>query len=176
MPQSLLLHSPLRILGTHAHTPSVSFKPPGLGREPQSTTWESSNVAITLTAGPLRVVLFCFCYRACALTRKTERDRETESEKSPPTGDGHATIPSPPFSSQELGHARTYTQREFKPPGPGRELRSTTWESSDIAVTPTAGPQMSYVLTTGSIPTLLGLAVKNLSLINVTEQPRRFPP
>ena len=50
MLQSLLLHSPLRILGTHAHMPSVSFKPPGLGRELRSTTWESSNIAITLTA------------------------------------------------------------------------------------------------------------------------------
>ena len=44
----------LRILGTHAHSPDVSFKPPGPGREPQSTTWESSDIAITLTAGPVR--------------------------------------------------------------------------------------------------------------------------
>ena len=50
--QSLLLHSPLRILGTHAHVPGVSFKPPGLGHELWSTTWESSDIAITLTAGP----------------------------------------------------------------------------------------------------------------------------
>ena len=52
MPQSLLLHSPLGILGTHAHVPSMSFKPPGLGREPRSTTRESSDIAIMLTAGP----------------------------------------------------------------------------------------------------------------------------
>ena len=50
-PQSLLLHSPLGILGTLAHALGVSFKPPGLGREPWSTTWESSDIAITLTAG-----------------------------------------------------------------------------------------------------------------------------
>ena len=47
-----LLHSPLGILGTHAHVPGVSFKPPGPGCEPRSTTWESSNIAIMLTAGP----------------------------------------------------------------------------------------------------------------------------
>ena len=52
-PQSLLLHSPLRILGTHTHAPSVSFKPPGPGRKPRSTTWESRDIAITLTAGSL---------------------------------------------------------------------------------------------------------------------------
>ena len=50
--QSLLLHSPLGILGTHAHVPGMSFKPLGPGREPWSTTWESSDIAITLTAGP----------------------------------------------------------------------------------------------------------------------------
>ena len=52
MLQSLLLHSPLGILGTHAHAPGVSFKPPGPGLELQSTTWESSDIAITLSAGP----------------------------------------------------------------------------------------------------------------------------
>ena len=62
-------------------------------------------------------------------------DRETESKKSPPRGYGHTPIPSPPFSSQDLGHTRTHAQREFKPPSPGIELRLTTWESSDIAVT-----------------------------------------
>ena len=51
MPQSLLLHSPLGILGTHAHAHDVSFKHPGPGRRPRSTTWESSDMAITLTAG-----------------------------------------------------------------------------------------------------------------------------
>ena len=50
--QSFLLHSPFRILGPHAHVPGVSFKPPGPGREPRLTTWESNNIAITLTAGP----------------------------------------------------------------------------------------------------------------------------
>ena len=75
------------------------------------------------------------------LARETERDREIESEKSPPRGDGHAAIPSPPFSSRDLGHARTRAQHEFKPPGPGLDLWSTTWESSDIAITLTAGPK-----------------------------------
>ena len=83
-----------------------------------------------------------FCYRACVLTSK----RETESEKSPPTGDGHAAIPSPPFSSQGLGHARTRARHEFKPPGLGLGLRLTTWESSDIAITLTAGPKLHYTL------------------------------
>ena len=54
-PQSLLLHPPLGILGMHAHAPGVSFKPPGPGHEPRSTTWESSDIAITLTAGSLKV-------------------------------------------------------------------------------------------------------------------------
>ena len=85
-PQSLLLHSPLGILGTHAHAPGVSFKPPGLGREPRLTTWESSVIAITLTAGLPKVPTFFlsfffffwrgFCYRARALARKTERQRQ----------------------------------------------------------------------------------------------------
>ena len=81
---------------------------------------------------PLRV----FCYRVCALTRKTE------SEKSPRRGDGHAAIPSPSFSSWDLGHARTHAQHEFKPPGLGLEPWLTTWESSDIAITLTAGPSV----------------------------------
>ena len=51
--QSLLLHSPLEILGTHAHVPGVSFKPPGPRHAPRSTTWESSDIAIMLTADPL---------------------------------------------------------------------------------------------------------------------------
>ena len=50
-PQSLL-RSPLRILGTHEYMPSVSFKPPGSGRKLRSTAWESSDIAIVLTAGP----------------------------------------------------------------------------------------------------------------------------
>ena len=48
-----------------------------------------------------------FHYKVYALTRQTERDIETESEKSPPRGDGHPAIHSPPFSSRDLGHART---------------------------------------------------------------------
>ena len=54
-PQSLLLHSPLRILGTHTHTHTRAqreFKPPGPGLELQSTTWQSSDIAIIPTAGP----------------------------------------------------------------------------------------------------------------------------
>ena len=56
MPQSLLLHSPLGILGTHAHAPGMSFKPPGPGRELRLTTWESSDIDITLTAGSLSFI------------------------------------------------------------------------------------------------------------------------
>ena len=55
-----------------------------------------------------------FCYRTHALVRQTERDTETESEKSPPRGDGHAVIPSLPFSSRDLGHACTHARREFQ--------------------------------------------------------------
>ena len=53
-----------------------------------------------------------FCYRARALARQPERDIETESEKSPPRGDDHATIPSPLFS-RDLGHAHTCAWCEF---------------------------------------------------------------
>ena len=56
-PESLL-HSPLRILGMHTHMPGVSFKPPGLGLKLWSTTWESSDIAITPTAGPLFVCFY----------------------------------------------------------------------------------------------------------------------
>ena len=75
-----------------------------------------------------------------------QRDRETESEKSPPRGDGHATIPSPPFSSHDLGHARTCAWCEFKPPSLGLELWLTTWEPSDIAIMLTTGPPKVYFL------------------------------
>ena len=54
-----------------------------------------------------------FFYRVHVLTRRTERDREIESEKSPPREDGHAAIPSPPFSSRDPGHARTHARREI---------------------------------------------------------------
>ena len=64
-----------------------------------------------------------FHCRARALARQTERDIETESEKSPPRGDGHAAISSPPFSSWDLGHARTRARHESKPLGPGLEPR-----------------------------------------------------
>ena len=77
---------------------------------------------------------------ACTHQKERERDRETESEKSSPRGDSYPSIPSPPFFSRDLGHTCICAQREFKPPGPGLELRSTTWESSDIAITSTAGP------------------------------------
>ena len=60
-PQSLLLQSPLGILSTHAHAPSVSFKPPGPGRGLQSTTWESSDIAFMLTAGPI-ILIFHGCF------------------------------------------------------------------------------------------------------------------
>ena len=96
---------------------------------------------------PLSLSLFfgeVFCYRVRALARKPERDREIESEKSLPRGNSHAAVPSPPFSSRDLGHARTCAWREFKPTGPGLEPRSTTWESSDIAVMLTAGPYFYY--------------------------------
>ena len=86
-----------------------------------------------------------FHYTACALARQTERDIQTESEESPPRGDGHAAIPSPPLSSRDLGHACTRARREFKPPGPGRKPWSTTWESSDIAIMLTAGPKEVYI-------------------------------
>ena len=122
------------------------------------STRESSDIAITLTAGPSFflsfILIFYFCillslfftfweacrYRAGALARQTEKDRETGSEKSPPRGDGHVTIPSPPFSSRDLGHACTCAWCEFKPPGPGLEPRLATWEFSDIAIMLTAGP------------------------------------
>ena len=48
------------------------------------------------------------------LARKTERGREIESEKSLPREDGHTTIPSPPFSSLDLGHAHTHAWGEFQ--------------------------------------------------------------
>ena len=77
--------------------------------------------------------------------RLPERERETESEKSPPRGDVHAAIPFPPFSSWDLGHACTGTRHEFKSPGLGLEPQSTMWESSDIAITPSAGPYTKVV-------------------------------
>ena len=95
-PQSLLLHSPLGILGMHARVPGVSFKPPGLVHEPWSR--ESSDIAITLTAG----FLFFFLKRFIAIghMRSPERQRETERQKArnhPPGGWPHRSPLSIPF-------------------------------------------------------------------------------
>ena len=87
-----------------------------------------------------------FCYRVRALARQTEGDREIESEKSPPRGDGHAAIPSSPFSSRDLGHAHTCAQREFKPPGLGLEPCSTRWEPCDVTIMPSAGSSILQFL------------------------------
>ena len=88
----------------------------------------------------LDLVVVAVCHRAHTYTSRGETERDRESEKSPPRVDGHATIPSPPFSSEDLGHARTRTWREFELPGPGLKPWSATWESSDTAITLTAGP------------------------------------
>ena len=72
-----------------------------------------------------------------------QKDRERQKARNcPPRGDGHATIPSPPFSPWDLGHAHTCFQREFKPQGPGLKPPLTTRESSYTAITPTAGPYL----------------------------------
>ncbi|ELW48072.1 Zinc finger FYVE domain-containing protein 26 [Tupaia chinensis] len=42
------------------HSPSMGFKLPGLGLELRSTTWESSNVTITSSAGPRRSIGMVF--------------------------------------------------------------------------------------------------------------------
>ena len=89
------------------------FKLPGPGLEPRSTTWESSDIAITLTAGSRE--LFAIG-RVCLPERQRQGDRKQEITP-PPREDGHATIPSPPFSSRDLGYAGMHAQREFKPPG-----------------------------------------------------------
>ena len=74
------------------------------------------------------------------LSEKTERERQRDRKQEiTPRGDGHTAIPSPPFSSQDLGNACTCAWHEFKPSGPGLELWSTTWEFSDRAMTLTAG-------------------------------------
>ena len=91
-------------------------------------------------------------------TRKTDRKREIT-----PWGDGHATISSP-FSSQDLEHTHTRALSEFKPPGLGLESQSTTWESSVIAITLTAGPQLTLLekqVTVGEIITrMLSMGVE----------------
>jgi len=108
----------------------------------------SNNVIYFKISEDLSVYLFIFwrgcCYRACVLTRKTERqrDRKREITPPPPGEDGHTAIPSSPFSSKDLGHIGTGTQHEFKPPGPGLEPWSTTWESSDLPITPSAGSKI----------------------------------
>ena len=63
--QSLLLHSPLGILGTHTHVPLVSFKSPDQELEPQSTTWESSDITILPSAGPILFGFYCFVLFFC---------------------------------------------------------------------------------------------------------------
>ena len=107
--------------------------------------WRRRDYGMAIPPGGVFMYLFIyffiwrgFCYRACGLARQTERDRETESEKSLPRGDGHAAIPSP------LGILGTHVHMpgvSFKPPGPGHEPQSTTWESNDTAITLTAGPK-----------------------------------
>ena len=78
---------------------------------------------------------------AIGCMRSPDRQRETESKKSPPRGDGHAAVPSPPVSSRDLRHVSTHARREFKPPGLGLKPQSSTWKSSDIAITLTTGPR-----------------------------------
>ena len=51
----------------------------------------------------------------CVSSLERHSKAEKQSEKSPPRRDGHATIPSPPFSSRDLGHACTCAWCEFKP-------------------------------------------------------------
>ena len=65
--------------------------------------------------------------------RERQRDRKLEII---PRGDGHAVIPSSPFSFWDLGH--THARHEFKPPGLGLEPQLTTWESNNIAITLTS--------------------------------------
>ena len=55
-----------------------------------------------------------------------ERDRNGEGEKSSLGADGHATVPSPPFSSQDCRHVHAYE--------PGVSFM-TTWKSSDVTIT-----------------------------------------
>ena len=62
----------------------------------------------------------------CTHQKDRERQRERKREITP-WGDGHATIPSPPFSSQDLGHTGTCAWHEFQSLGLGLELQSTTW-------------------------------------------------
>ena len=83
-----------------------------------------------------------FCYRVRALARHRERQRDRKREITS-RGDGHTAIPSPPFSSWDLGHARTRARHEFKPLGLGLEQQSTTWEFSDIVIMLTADPSIS---------------------------------
>ena len=71
-----------------------------------STPWKKNNF------------IFCFlevnfCCRAHGLAEETERDRETESKKSPHKEDGYTTIPSPPVSSRDFGHIHTCAWHEF---------------------------------------------------------------
>ena len=114
--QSLLLHSPLGILGTHAHTPGVSFKPPGPGREARSTTWESSDIAIMLTAGSLEFSFFKNVFKFFAIGHMylMERNKERKLRNHPTAGGWPSVIP---FLAGILGtHTHTLSVT-FKSPG-----------------------------------------------------------
>ena len=77
---------------------------------------------------------------------ETERasEREAESEESPPGGYGHATIPSPPFSSWDLGHARTCTLHNLKGIGSGTRT-AVDYIGSNIAITLTTDPPSMFL-------------------------------
>ena len=75
--------------------------------------WEMISHSLSLFLSLLRGFAI-----GCVHPQERQRETETESEKSPSRGDGHTATPSLPFSSRDLGRARTHAQREFKPPGP----------------------------------------------------------
>ena len=132
-----LLHSPLGILGTHAHAPGVSL-----------SHWVQDSKHVRLHRSPVtkplhQLLVQQYFFKRFLLsgtsTHQKERQRNGKREITPQWGWPRRN----PFSSILLlgsWHARTRAWREFKPPGPGLEPRSTTWQSSDIAITLTAGP------------------------------------
>ena len=95
----------------------------------------------------LSLFLFFFFFEkffAIGHMHSPERQRDRKQEITPQGGWPCLS----PFSSILLlvsWIACTCTWREFKPPGPGLEPQSATWESSNIVIMLIAGPNISDI-------------------------------
>ena len=90
-PQSLLFHSPLRVLDKHAYVPGVHFKMLFPELELHSGQWESNTLNMTVLSLPFKKIFKrVFWYRVCAVAGEREKARN----HLPTCGGGKPTLQS----------------------------------------------------------------------------------